>query len=323
MNSTTFRKPGGALLPLATAALLALAGTLSAAPRFVMEIRDQDGNILIAGESDAPGHPGAIEVVSFGKAYRASEAGFPAVDTTELDLGIVTDKALPKLLEAACSTGSSLPFFDIFYLGDDALGTPGEAAHMRVEHVQVVAVDLVIGEGKAELAVGTRQCIAPPAKEVDMVKGTRRFMAKERCRLLHASHHALDHAVVEFCGNARAQRRIVRWQAGNAVDDAALETRDALKAAVARDISGLARPRRQGARSRHHQEKNALLALGFATRPVLQQALEHADRCLIERGRQFGEMNELCVNRTDARVLGLQAREQALHAEARQRGSAR
>ncbi len=146
MNSTTFRKPGGALLPLATAALLALAGTLSAAPRFVMEIRDQDGNILIAGESDAPGHPGAIEVVSFGKAYRASEAGFPAVDTTELDLGIVTDKALPKLLEAACSTGSSLPFFDIFYLGDDALGTPGEAAHMRVEHVQVVAVDLVIGE---------------------------------------------------------------------------------------------------------------------------------------------------------------------------------
>ena len=144
MTTPINRKTGGALLPLATAALLAFIGTLSAAPRFVMEIRDTDGNILLPGESDAPGHPGAIEVVSFGKAYSPSH-GFPSVDTTEFECGVVIDKALPKLLEAACK-GHTIPKVDLYLLSDTSTGTPGEAAHMRVEHVQIVSVAPVIGE---------------------------------------------------------------------------------------------------------------------------------------------------------------------------------
>ncbi|MDA0766687.1 MAG: type VI secretion system tube protein Hcp [Verrucomicrobia bacterium] len=139
MNMTTLRKPGGALLPLA-AALLALVGPLTAAPRFVMEIRDHDGTILIPGESDAPGHPGAIEVVSFGKAY-SPNLGFPAIDTTELECGIVSDKALPKLLEALCQ-GKTFPKVDIYLLGDSS----PNYGHMSVEHVQIVELSPVVGE---------------------------------------------------------------------------------------------------------------------------------------------------------------------------------
>jgi type VI secretion system Hcp family effector len=140
MNASTFRKPGGALLPLATAALLALAGTLSAAPRFVMEIRDYEGNFSIPGESNAAGREDSIDVVAFGKAY-TSDHGFPSVDTTALECSIAVDKALPKLLEALCE-GATIPKVDIFIL-DDA-PSEHEAAHMSLEHVQVVGINPVI-----------------------------------------------------------------------------------------------------------------------------------------------------------------------------------
>jgi type VI protein secretion system component Hcp len=130
--------PGGALLPLATATFLSLAASLSAAPRFVMEIRDHEGSISIPGESDAPGHPGAIEVVSFGKGY-TPEQGFPTVETTGIELGVITDQALPLLLNAVAH-GNTLHQVDIFYLGNADKLIPEEAAHMRLEHVQVVEV---------------------------------------------------------------------------------------------------------------------------------------------------------------------------------------
>ena len=144
LRSHPHRTPGGALglglIPLA--GLGAACFTLSAAPRFVMEIRDHAGDISIAGESEIVGHEGAIEVVSFGKRYRYSD-GFPAYDTTHLECGIITDKALPKLLEAACAVTGVLPQVDLYYLGDPDRPLVNGSAHMRLEHVQIVGLDVV------------------------------------------------------------------------------------------------------------------------------------------------------------------------------------
>jgi|GEM_PF-1911145 len=146
MKTTTFHTPGGALLPLATAALLALAGSLAAAPRFVMEIRDYDGNILIPGDGSTSGREDTMEIYGFGKAFTQNASGLPTVATTGIELGIVSDKALPKLLEALCQ-GTTLPQVNIFYLGDDddAPGSSPDAAQMRLEHVQIVELTPGIG----------------------------------------------------------------------------------------------------------------------------------------------------------------------------------
>lgn len=144
MKTATTATPGRRLLPLATAALLGTIAPAKAGPRFVMEIRDHEGNIAIAGESDAPGHEGAIEVVSFGKGFSASH-GFPPMDTTGIKCGILVDKALPKLAAAATARGSSIAMVDLFYLGDGSLPTGNEAAHMRLEHVQITG--LTVGHG--------------------------------------------------------------------------------------------------------------------------------------------------------------------------------
>ena len=112
---------------------------LGAAPRFVMEIRDHEGKISIAGESDAPGHEGAIEVLSFGKSYSTPQ-GFVPLDTTTIHCGIAIDKAFPKLAAAATGQGGSLAQVDIFYLGDNSLGAPNEAAHMRLHYAQVTGL---------------------------------------------------------------------------------------------------------------------------------------------------------------------------------------
>lgn len=144
MNIKPLRRPGGALLPLVTASLIALAGTLTAAPRFVMEIRNHEGDLTILGESDATGHEGAIEVVSFGKGYTPASGGFPSVDTTGIECGIVVDKALPKLIEALVQ-GNTLHQVDIFYLGNDSLPSNTRAAHMRLEHVQITELTTGVG----------------------------------------------------------------------------------------------------------------------------------------------------------------------------------
>ena len=144
MNIKPLRRPGGALLPLVTASLIALAGTLTAAPRFVMEIRNHEGDLALLGESDATGHEGSIEVVSFGKGYTPASGGFPSVDTTGIECGIVVDKALPKLLEALVH-GNTLHQIDIFYLGNDSLPSSREAAHMRLEHVQITELTTGVG----------------------------------------------------------------------------------------------------------------------------------------------------------------------------------
>lgn len=136
-----------ALLPLA-AALLALGAQATAAPRFVMEIRDHKGNITLAGASQVLGHEGAIDVVSFGKSFSAA-SGLPSLDSTALTCGLLLDQTTPALL-AATTAGTTFARVEIFLLGDESTTPRNAPAQVVLEHVQITSLDVRFGQPQTD-----------------------------------------------------------------------------------------------------------------------------------------------------------------------------
>jgi hypothetical protein len=76
------------------------------------------------------------------------------------------------------------------------------------------------------------------------------------------------------------------------IRDAALDAPHARQAAVARDVGGLARPRRQRARARHHEKQFARVVLRFAMRAVIEQLPQHRALVVARIAVDLDEMHE-------------------------------
>jgi type VI protein secretion system component Hcp len=139
-NKTHLR--GGALLPLAAAALVALASHTEAAPRFAVRISDHDGSSLIPGESDGS-HKDWIDVLAFGSGVRMGhdENGLPVAGLCAHD-GFTFRKRIDKstpLLQRALTTGLLLPAVQAVYLGPEGSPRQGtEPIAVTLRHVQVL-----------------------------------------------------------------------------------------------------------------------------------------------------------------------------------------
>ncbi len=154
-------------------------------------------------------------------------------------------------------------------------------------------IDFVIGKGQAQLDVGLLQRGAATAQNVDCGERFGLSMAEQIGGVFEAFEYQLGHAVVQRGGD---QLRIGIAELTLHVEgDAALQALDLAEAAVVGDIAGLARPGRNRAEARHHQEQPAHRLLHGYARAVLEQPGEHLLLVRAKRAGYFSEMSKLGI----------------------------
>ena len=144
----------------------------------------------------------------------------------------------------------------------------------------------------------------------DRLKRPRRNVLEQALRLLEGPQHRLGHAIVQ-------QARHLRVRRAHIVGRAALDPARRDEAAVACDVGGLGRPRRERAQARHHEVKLAPQRFEHR-RAVVEQALQHL---ALGRGELVLGLDEVAVLRaygTEAGVELLQRGDELGEAELRQ-----
>ena len=197
------------------------------------------------------------------------------------------------------------------------------AIQARLESVDQV-VDFVVGQREAEPAVRDDQRAAALAQQVDVHQRLGGLLVEQVDGRLALERDALGHAVVQQHG--RGPQLVVGQRldaAQQARPDRQPELGHALdavqrQAAVARDVGGLAGPRRDRAQARHHHHQRGVG--GVARRAgvvvaVAQQAAQLADRVGLRLGIRPDPMDMARGDPRDARRDGLQLRQQRLGAE--------
>ncbi|MCY1501904.1 hypothetical protein D9M68_359910 [compost metagenome] len=205
----------------------------------------------------------------------------------------------------------------------------GLGEHHQLDVVRVAAqlgealhqvVDLVLGQRQAQFDVGLLQRRAAAAEHVDDGERLGLGVAEQAGSLFQAAQDQLGHAVVQA---RRDELRIGFGEfATDVVGDAALDPLDLRQAAVGGDVRGLARPRRNGAEARHHQEQAAAGLLHRDARTVLEQATEDLFLLGGQYAADLGEVRKLGVQPGDSGYLLGQQVEQFAVAEGGKGGSA-
>src|SRR3546814_5612673 len=126
-------------------------------------------------------------------------------------------------------------------------------------------------------------------------------MAEQARSLLQAAQNDLGHAVMQALGDQLGLG--LAELTGNIKGNAALQALDFRQAAVAGDIAGLARPRRNGAETWQHQEQTTGRLLDGNTGTVPQKAREHLMFVDGQTAGAFGEVSEFSIKATDSRNL--------------------
>jgi len=114
-------------------------------------------------------------------------------------------------------------------------------------------INLVLGQGQAEFAIGDDQRGASAAEQVDAGQWLRRDMMEQGLRRRDGIQHRLRHAVMEPC----RQRRLLSDFARHMKRRAALDAFHRSEAAVLRDVGGFRTPGRNRAEARRHQQQLA------------------------------------------------------------------
>ncbi|AJX21855.1 hypothetical protein BG17_3587 [Burkholderia pseudomallei MSHR491] len=188
----------------------------------------------------------------------------------------------------------------------------------RVDEV----VDLVVGEREAEFGVRALERGSAFGEHVDRRERLGRQLVEQVPRVLARRDDAFRHPVVQRGRDRRARvggERLLRADAQDArlqrhrELDAALDPAHARQAAVPRDVGRLARPRRDGAEARQHDEGlgRALLRGGLERRAVMHQRADARFVVGGERLVRVDEMQILAANRDDVAVDLLERVEQA------------
>ena len=141
--------------------------------------------------------------------------------------------------------------------------------------------DLVVRERQPHFTVGDAQRIDAAADDVDGFERLRLVVAKQLLRFCERAKHGLGHAVVnqrqQRCEFACRQAAAIRL--GDKVRRAALDAFDRVEPALARDVGGFRRPRRNRAQPWHYEQQMASFRRRVTRRPVGQDTFE--DRLLI------------------------------------------
>ncbi|MNO78296.1 hypothetical protein D3C76_694290 [compost metagenome] len=192
------------------------------------------------------------------------------------------------------------------------------APHLAEALHQVV--DLVFSQRQAQFDVGLFQRRTATAEDIDDAQRLGLGVAEQAGGLFQLAQHHLGHAVVQ---TRRHQLRFRLAQlAADVIGDATLDPLDLRQTAVMGDVRGLARPRRDGAEARHHQEHAAARLLNRHTRAVLQQAAKHLLLIGAQRAIDLSEVRKLGVQPGDSGYLPGQQVEQFAVAEGGKGGSA-
>ncbi len=158
-------------------------------------------------------------------------------------------------------------------------------------------IDLVFGQGQAQVGVGLFQRGATATEDVHGSQRLGLGMAEQVGGCFETIEHHLCHAIVKRCGNQLCIA--IGKLALHVIGDAPLQPLDLLQPAVVGDIAGLARPRRNGAEARHHEEQPPGRFLHRHTGAVLQQAGQYVLLIRAERAGNLGEMGELGIQPAD------------------------
>ena len=118
--------------------------------------------------------------------------------------------------------------------------------------------------------------MAPAVDDIHRPQRRRLGMGEEAGSVIHTTEHRLRHAIVQSRRDpldlGAAQRPVSLG--ANVVGDGALQPADVAQSADTRDVGRLARPRRDGAEARRHEEQSTRGHGAGKTRPVGQQAVE-------------------------------------------------
>src|SRR5471032_220264 len=160
-------------------------------------------------------------------------------------------------------------------------------ALQAVEGVDQI-IDLVFGQGQAQFGVGLLEGGAATAEHVNRSQRLGFGVAEQAGSLFQLADDDLRHAVVQAAGDQLGFG--IAELAGNIESDTALQALDFFQATVAGDITGLARPGRDGAEPRQNQEQAAVRLLNGNAWAVLQKARQHL---LFVGGQHAGDVGEV------------------------------
>jgi hypothetical protein len=145
------------------------------------------------------------------------------------------------------------------------------------------------------------------------VQRTRAVGSKQLSRAVDIVEHRLDHPVMQRRGERAAARGRHRLLQREAVEDAALDAPHAAQAADVRDVRGLARPRGDGSRPRHHQQglrfSRARRGARGALAAIVEQLLEQPALVGVRFALEIDKMHELRLQGADGGFQRLKARE--------------
>ncbi|MNM97890.1 hypothetical protein D3C81_1104070 [compost metagenome] len=159
-------------------------------------------------------------------------------------------------------------------------------------------VDLVFGQGQAQVGVGLHQRGAATAEDVHGRHRLGLGVAEQAGGLFQLAQDHLSHAVVQHLGDDSGIGFV--QLTADVVGDTALQALNAFQAAIVGDVAGLARPGRDGAESWHDQEQATVWLLYRYARAVLEQTREHL---LLVGGQiavNLGEMSKFSVQTTNS-----------------------
>ncbi len=163
----------------------------------------------------------------------------------------------------------------------DVGGVAADAAEV-VDQV----VDLVLRQRQAQLTVGCLERRTAAAEDVDAGERLRCIVVEELVGLVQRRQHRFGHAVVQQRQQRRALAGVLRI---HRVRGAALDAHDLVEAALARDVGGFRRPRRDRSQARHDEQQRAGRRL-LRRRMGAQQIDQPCQLLRGQRRRQFDEI---------------------------------
>ena len=189
-------------------------------------------------------------------------------------------------------------------------------------------IDFVLGQRKAEAGVRGHQRRAAAGLHVDLRHRLCGQLAEQAGGLLDRGQHRFGHAVMQRAGRGG---QLVAFQHGGLADQRRLELqvilRDALdpaqgQAAVVGDVGGLGGPGRHGAQTRGDDHRGTRLGRRLEGLAVGQQRGKALAVGRAERRIGHDQVHETGRNALDARLDGLQLRQQLPCAEVAERAAA-
>ena len=256
---------------------------------------DHRSVVLISGQ-----HAFAVHLIGI---FDHAEQGFILAFAVDIPAGI--ENLVPAMLGVGLGEHHQ---FDVVGVTPQTV----EAGHQ--------IVDFVFSKGQTQLNVGFLQRCATATEDVHSGQRLGLGMAEQCRRAFHVIQHQLRHAVVQQLSNSL---RISCIELTTDVErQATLDALNLRQAAVAGNIAGLARPGRDGAKTRNGQKQATVWLLHRHTRAVFEQTGQHLLFVGIQNTGNFGKMRELGVHAGDRWHLAGQLFKQFAVTESRKSGSA-